>query len=120
MPNRPPRICSHPGCQATTHSRYCEKHKSEADQHYNRYQRDRTAQTFYESGAWRKLRQMKLRESPFCELCRTGGTLVKATVVDHIIPIKQGGAPLDLENLQSLCNSCHSRKSTQEGSRFGH
>ena len=33
--------------------------------------------------------------------------------------VKQGGSKLDLKNLQSLCWSCHSRKSVEEGSRFG-
>lgn len=40
-------------------------------------------------------------------------------MVDHIQPIRFGGAALDMENLQSLCWSCHSAKSVKEGSRFG-
>ena len=32
---------------------------------------------------------------------------------------EKSGAPLDENNLQSLCWSCHSRKSAQEGSRWG-
>ena len=40
-------------------------------------------------------------------------------MVDHIQPIKQGGQALDMDNLQSLCWSCHSAKSIKEGSRFG-
>ena len=39
-------------------------------------------------------------------------------MVDHIIPIKQGGAKYDQSNLQSLCWACHSRKSAEEGSRW--
>ena len=31
-------------------------------------------------------------------------------LVDHIIPIAEGGALYDLENLQSLCAACHNKK----------
>ena len=114
MPRKAPQVCNHPGCNEVTHARYCDKHTREMSQRYNRYQRDRTAQTFYESSQWRNLRRMKLNDSPMCEECRRGGTLVKATMVDHIIPIRQGGEKLDLTNLQSLCHSCHSRKTMKE------
>jgi 5-methylcytosine-specific restriction endonuclease McrA len=40
-------------------------------------------------------------------------------MVDHIVPIRFGGRSLDMDNLQSLCWSCHSAKSIKEGSRFG-
>jgi len=31
--------------------------------------------------------------------------------VDHIIPLHQGGAAVDLDNLQTLCRDCHLAKS---------
>jgi len=40
--------------------------------------------------------------------------------VDHLLPIKQ--APelrLDLNNLQSLCRSCHRRKTEQDNRLYG-
>lgn len=33
---------------------------------------------------------------------------------DHIIPIFLGGADLDLDNLQTLCDDCHKKKSVEE------
>lgn len=54
-----------------------------------------------------------------CEECLRQGRLTPATVVDHVRPLKQGGAALDFRNLQSLCAACHGRKSIEEGSRFG-
>lgn len=30
--------------------------------------------------------------------------------VDHIVPIHKGGRPLDLDNLQVICTSCHKKK----------
>lgn len=34
--------------------------------------------------------------------------------IGSLVPINKGGAALDLRNLQSLCNSCHNRKSARE------
>jgi 5-methylcytosine-specific restriction endonuclease McrA len=31
-------------------------------------------------------------------------------IVDHIIPIEEGGEFMDTENLQTLCMSCHNKK----------
>jgi len=46
------------------------------------------------------------RAGGVCEKCPRGGRLF----ADHIIEIKDGGAPLDLANGQALCGSCHTRK----------
>ncbi len=66
---------------------------------------------FYQSKAWRDLRAVKLDQFPLCEECQRKGITTLAQMVDHIVPINQGGAPLDMENLQSLCHPCHNRKS---------
>ena len=115
MPWKVKKPCAYPGCPELTHERYCEKHKKVADKQYNQFDRDKSSQAFYESTAWRRLRRIKLQMNPLCEICKKE----KATTADHIIPIKQGGAALDVSNLQSLCGPCHGRKSVKEGSRFG-
>ena len=66
---------------------------------------------FYHSTAWRKLRNLKLEQCPFCEESQRRVITTLAQVVDHIIPINRGGAKLDMANLQSLCHPCHNRKS---------
>ena len=119
MPTKPPSPCRHQGCAALTHDRYCEKHKREEHQNYNRYHRDKNQDAFYKSRQWQSLRRQKLAVAPYCEECHRGGRYQAATVVDHITPIKHGGAPLEMANLQSLCASCHSTKSAKEGSRWG-
>ncbi|XPS83916.1 HNH endonuclease domain protein [Desulfosarcina variabilis str. Montpellier] len=35
-------------------------------------------------------------------------------IVDHIVELKDGGAPLSEDNVQSLCRSCHQRKTARE------
>ena len=50
------------------------------------------------------------RDSWRCVLCHKAGRLE----VDHIQGLESGGAPYDLENLQSLCVACHLDKSNAE------
>ena len=119
MPYRPKKPCRHPGCPELTHDLFCEKHKKEDNRIYNQYKRDELSKTFYKTALWRTTREKKLNMNPFCEECLKSEKYIKGKIVDHIVPIKQGGAPYDLENLQTLCWSCHSRKSIEEGSRFG-
>ncbi len=69
---------------------------------------------FYQSRRWRSLRALKLQKDPLCEECMRKGVLVPAHMVDHIVPINKGGAPLDLNNLQSLCNHCHAVKTARD------
>ena len=69
---------------------------------------------FYQSRKWRTLRALKLQKDPRCEEGMRTGMLIPAQMVDHIIPINKGGAPLDLNNLQSLCNHCHAVKTARD------
>lgn len=69
---------------------------------------------FYQSSVWRKFRKLKLQTNPFCEECYKKGIITEAKVVDHIIPISKGGNPLSEDNVQSLCSSCHNKKSGRE------
>lgn len=69
---------------------------------------------FYQSTAWRKLRKVKLEKDPLCEECLKKDIHTPAKVADHIVPINQGGAALNITNLQSLCDRCHNIKSAKE------
>lgn len=69
---------------------------------------------FYQSTPWRRVRKIKLQLNPLCEECERNGRIVSGRVIDHIIPISRGGGALSLENLQTLCDSCHNKKSGQE------
>lgn len=119
MPHKPKKPCGYPGCPKLTDGKYCTDHQKLVNAQYDRWGRNRSSAEFYHSKEWRRKRSNFLIEHPFCEECRSNGRLTKATLVDHIIPIRRGGDPLDDSNLQALCNSCHSRKSILEGSRYG-
>jgi len=116
MPYRAKKPCPHFGCKELTNGGYCEAHKRAIDKSYDTHHRDKDMKRFYGSPSWRAARKVKLAKDPMCEACKRGGVLVVATVVDHILPVREGGARLAMENLQSLCHSCHSRKTLKERS----
>lgn len=111
MPKKPNIPCKHPGCPKLVpySSRYCEEHRK---LHKDEY---RTSQEKGYNSRWRKVRRIFLKAHPLCEMCRKEGRLVKATVVDHIIP-HRGDQELfwDQNNFQALCKSCHDRKTMTE------
>jgi 5-methylcytosine-specific restriction protein A len=67
---------------------------------------------------WQRLRLAVLSREPFCRRCAAEGRTTGATLVDHIVPIRAGGARLDDANLQPLCVLCHAIKTADDNS-FG-
>lgn len=63
---------------------------------------------------WRRIRAAHLELEPDCVNCGRPGSHV-----DHILPRRQGGSN-DHANLQTLCASCHSRKTASHDGGFGH
>lgn len=70
----------------------------------------------YSTQRWQRVRALKLRVSPICEgACLHFGIVEPATAVDHKKPISEGGDPFPpLDQLTSLCTSCHSMKTNSE------
>ena len=60
---------------------------------------------------WRRARKAFLQLHPLCVECMKRGVLTPATVVDHIMP-HRGDQRLfwDESNWQSLCATCHNKK----------
>ena len=54
-----------------------------------------------------RVRNLKCRLNPLCQRCEEEGKVVAAQLVHHIVPIKEGGAPYELGNLQSICYAHH-------------
>lgn len=109
--HKPLRQCKHPGCRMLTSEGYCPVHKPKAVR--------------LESSAWHYLytdprygwkdrRADQLIREPWCRECARTGHRVRATDVDHIEP-HQGDVRMFMKgDLQSLCHSCHSRKTMRE------
>jgi len=108
MPPRPLAPCRKPGCPAVTRNPggYCDAHQDYAAAR----ERERTARKetlpFYLSPRWRKLRDWYIGRHPLCEMCGRA----KATEVDHIREINDGGDAMSVSNLQALCHRCHMSK----------
>lgn len=116
MPDAPATPCVHPGCgEYAVRAGRCAEHATAAER-----QRGTTKERGY-AGTWPKLRAMKLRRDPMCEIethCGKGlgrSDPDRATEVDHIIPISQRpDLRLVWSNLQSACKPCNAAK----GGRF--
>ena len=57
--------------------------------------------------------RIKERDCGLCVLCREQGKVSAGTVVDHRIPLWNGGSDED-DNKQTLCIPCHDQKTAQE------
>lgn len=75
---------------------------------YDRRSRNRESKRFYNSKAWKAVRASKLAADPICEQCEREGRLTRADVVHHKLELVQHPElGLCMENLESLCHSCH-------------
>jgi len=92
--NRICRNCDRPVAQGRRH--YC----SEA-----------CMDEFNRNNSWYWIRKDVLKRDRYtCSICKK--RLKKIFLdVDHIIPIKMGGNPIDKKNLRLLCKECHKEKS---------
>lgn len=110
MPQRPPSACRRPGCPGLVRAGVCSVCGPLVRR--ARFEHDERRGTSKERGydaRWRKLRAAHMAAEPLCRMC---GHL--ADLVDHIVPILDGGAVLDDENLQSLCVACHASKTQMD------
>lgn len=64
----------------------------------------------YRTARWAKCRSIQLGREPICQGCKRE----PAEHVDHIVPVKKGGAFWQSSNWQSLCPSCHSEKTAAD------
>ena len=68
------------------------------------------------SSKWEVVRRRTFNRDGFrCQACGRPGRLE----CDHVQPLERGGALWDLGNLQSLCRSCHLRKTEDENTTGG-
>jgi 5-methylcytosine-specific restriction protein A len=108
------QFCAAPGCGVLVPSGRCAAHRVEREHARPAYAVDR----WYRTVRWRRLRNIILREQPFCLACLIAGRKVLTVDVDHIRPHR--GDPVlfwDLTNLQGLCKSCHTAKTMWDLSR---
>lgn len=118
------KICSYPGCNTPVEvddfdrsSPRCPAHpathtpKKRYSHHYH------NGKNIYHGYKWKKLRQAYIEHQPICEHCLRFDIYEPANMVDHVKEVKDGGEPYDWNNLQSLCWSCHRRKTAAEAKK---
>ena len=78
--------------------------------------RTRKSHPLYATAAWARFRRSQLDKFPLCFGHLQKNQAVAANSLDHIVPLwyapKQG--VMEEERTQSLCRSCHSKKTLQE------
>ena len=102
--------CMEPLCpDYAEHRGYCDKHKR--DKPVKRLEHSK----MYSTEQWRRIRTIHLINNPLCECCSLHGFVELGKDVDHIIPHRGNKKVFSsADNLQSLCKSCHSRKTNHE------
>ncbi len=63
---------------------------------------------------WDRLSARIRRRQPFCRWCDQEGRLEFAALVDHKMPVADGGAFYDEQNLWPICLAHHGRKAEME------
>lgn len=113
MAVKPLRPCRHPGCGVLVPSGYCTAHQPPKKD--RRSVETQAWRWMYWTDEWKCLRGNQLLREPFCRECARHGDRILATDVDHIQDHKGNWALFaDPSNLESLCHSCHSRKTARE------
>jgi 5-methylcytosine-specific restriction enzyme A len=113
---RPLSPCSVRGCpQRAARRGLCEHHAAESDERYRAAHPDTRPAYYqrYNDPEWKQIRAAYIKAHPMCAECGE-----KGKHVDHIKPRSQGGTN-DMGNLQTLCHSCHSRKTGQGDGAWG-
>jgi len=81
---------------------------------------DERNQAFYQSKEWRRISHWKLRHDSICEQClkKEPAAITPAECVDHKVGLNDDWTKrFDIDNLQSLCLSCHLKKENEERKR---
>lgn len=107
MPCKSRPGCRYPGCPSRSEkgSSYCSLHKPKV--------KDNRSSSTARGYKYRlqKVRKMFLKENPLCAECIKSGIITPALVVDHIEPHKGDYEKFwDEDNMQSLCETCHNKK----------
>jgi 5-methylcytosine-specific restriction protein A len=109
------RLCIEAGCRNFVDPpyHYCERHRKNAGKKTSVpfAAAIRSNSSMYNTQKWRLLRNRHLKQEPYCVICGATDSLQ----ADHIQP-PQGdeGVFFDPGNLQTLCVTCHRRKTQME------
>ena len=68
----------------------------------------KVTEDIYRTAQWREARAISIAMHAYrCDGC---GARPRRLFVDHIVELRDGGAPYEQSNLRPLCGSCHTTK----------
>lgn len=112
------KLCAKCGKIIDYGNRYCnkcqiiaDKMKKDRSKNYNRNNRDKEVQLFYNSAGWKAIVSVvKSRDKGLCLYCLSKNKLSYYNVIHHIEELKENKEKaLDIDNLICLCHSCHAK-----------
>lgn len=118
------QLCHYPGCDVISLNYYCTKHKVIADKKRTEREAEQKKKLFqgtqrkssnpyhhlYNSRRWKNIRREFLKLHNTCVICGN-----YADTVDHILAHKGNEEQFyNMNNLQAMCHSCHSKKTMKE------
>ena len=112
------KLCTYPGCREIVDDGTARcPHHTEAPsftpkKRYRHHYHD--GKRIYQSARWRRLRDVQIQREPFCRDCLKYDVVTPAKIADHIVEIEDGGDVWNIDNLQSLCFSCHNAKTARK------
>ena len=104
MPSINRKACPTHGIYIT---KRCEQCKKQTAKIYNQQSRNKESVSIYNTRRWQKVRELQLMKNP---LCKCGEI---AAIADHVIELVDGGEAYSLDNLESMCRSCHNSKTAK-------
>tara|TARA_R100000808_G_C2126091_1_gene136336 strand:+ start:703 stop:1371 length:669 start_codon:yes stop_codon:yes gene_type:complete len=108
-------FCWNAGCKNIVTTGRCKPCERKRQQRQKKTKKSKEREKFYNSSAWKQLRQYHIDGSPLCVHCLTYELLTPAQQVDHKqARSKRPDLQLDPDNLQSLCRKCHGDKTKRE------
>lgn len=107
MPFSMLKACSYPGCTTLVRTGRCKEHPY-LDAH------DAESEKLYHTARWARIRKRQLAKDPWCAQCLLQDVYTPATVVDHVIPHRGDPVKFYRGPFQSLCKTCHDRKTAKE------
>ena len=118
MPTAPSNTkCASLGCKANRSkmSTFCIDHGGRDTYIEKKSDERKKFNAMYNSGAWKRQRQITLSKQPICQSCLTQGHIRSANEVDHLFAWSAFGKQSFTRNVfQALCGECHKHKTALE------
>jgi 5-methylcytosine-specific restriction protein A len=118
MPYKHAKPCAAQACPVLVRNgRWCDAHRPPRRRPWDEDKRRGNASERGYDSRWRGLSKRHLAQEPLCRWCLEDGRVTPAVLVDHIVPLDEGGARYDDGNLQSLDRVCHGIKTAWDKRR---